>query len=199
MAAVHELAEQRRRAGQAVGIAFFVSAAALAFLLFEANGRRIERGHARLWYRDVQRRSGLGRSSNAHTMRLFRRHGLLAGRPCEADPTNNFLRDRADYVATVPVECAQTYGRLGYRLRERAKSAAAAFEAGVSAVRTRVTPATHNARLLPKSEIDRQEMAPPVPGDNPPAPPPGRRAPAWVGEYVTRRLRRGQEGGRAPP
>jgi hypothetical protein len=94
---------------------------ALADLAFEPNGRRVERGVVEVWYSDVAARAGLGENATGKAMRWLRQHGFLAGDPNEPDPENDWYRERARYVLTIPRCLARVIAHVRYAAQKTAQ------------------------------------------------------------------------------
>jgi hypothetical protein len=132
-------AAAERAAGRPVTAAEYRLWDAIVRAAYEPNARRAGAGRLSVWYSDVAKAAGLGRTATNAAMRRFRRAGLLDGAPCEADPANDWHRERATYRVTIPAVCRQLLARLAYKARR-------AFDEAT----TRVAASVHRAVVTPK-------------------------------------------------
>jgi hypothetical protein len=131
---------------------------ALNDLAFEPNGRRVGRGVVEVWYSDVGARAGLGENATGRAIRWLRQHGFLAGAPNEPDPENDWYRERARYVLTIPGRLARVLAHVRYAAQRaadreaRAAAAAARADAVAAQLAANVAAGANAARHHDRSQ-----------------------------------------------
>jgi len=114
-----EWTEQEESAGRAVGRRTWAVWRTLVKWAFTPQCRRyLERGAVRMLYDDLVD-EGHKEATVGRAMRRFRAAGLLDGKPNEADPTDDWHRDPADYRVMVPALCRQLVSRLRYAAKRK--------------------------------------------------------------------------------
>ena len=124
---------------------------------FESSPLRVARGEVEAWTSQLTKR--VARTARNAAMRRLRAAGLIAGRPNDPDPANDFYRDPARYRVTIPACCTQLLARLKWAAKRSLDAITPGRNEGRSSVRPRGFVIALESQSPTTTRVDRDDGA----------------------------------------